>query len=124
MEVKQHSIDPGPIYKIDLDMSKPSCTLHNLPKYSFPKGKVADHLTLLQNISKTIPGAGKYNPIRKTKILGNYLYKTPIGAFTDEAISRAYDTPGPYNLIDTERYKMPRTPFVKIIKENESAEKA
>jgi len=97
--------------------------LHNLPKYSVPKGKVPDHLTQLQNISKTIPGTGKYNPIRKTKILGNYFYKTPIGAFTDDAMSRAYDTPGPYNLIDTERYKMPRTPFVKIIKENGSGEK-
>ena len=62
-----------------------------------------------------IPGSGKYNPIKKTKILGNYLYKTRIGGFTDDAIARAYDTPGPYDLIDTERYKMPRSPFVKII---------
>jgi len=45
MEVKQHSIDPGPIYKVELDMSKPSLTFQNLPKYSVPKGKVPDHLT-------------------------------------------------------------------------------
>ncbi len=55
--------------------------------------------------------------------MGNYFYKTPIGAFTDDAIARANETPGPYNLIDLEIYKMPRTPYVKIIKENESGEK-
>ena len=55
--------------------------------------------------------------------MGNYFYRTPIGAFTDDAIARANETPGPYNLIDLERYKMPRTPYVKIIKENESGEK-
>lgn len=38
--VKDHSMDPGPIYKIELDMTKQSIYKENSPKYRVPRGKV------------------------------------------------------------------------------------
>ena len=38
--IKVHSIDPGPKYKVELDMTQKSITLENLPNYTISKGKV------------------------------------------------------------------------------------
>lgn len=40
MYVKDHSMDPGPIYKVELDMTKPPILSENTPKYKIPIGKV------------------------------------------------------------------------------------
>ena len=82
---KIHKLDPGPIYKVELDMSKKMFTKKNNPQYLIPRGKVPTTLESIQKKSKLIPGVGKYNPDLKPKVLGNYLQKVQIGGFTDDA---------------------------------------
>lgn len=72
---KIHKLDPGPIYKVELDMSKKMFTKKNNPQYLIPRGKVPTTLESIQKKSKLIPGVGKYNPDLKPKVLGNYLQK-------------------------------------------------
>jgi hypothetical protein len=59
--VKDHSKDPGPIYKIELDMTKPHIQYENSPKYRIPRGKVPTMLDSVQKDGKLKPGVGKYN---------------------------------------------------------------
>lgn len=72
---KIHKLDPGPIYKVELDMSKKMFTKKNSPQYLIPRGKVPTTLESIQKKSKLVPGVGKYNPDLKPKVFGNYLQK-------------------------------------------------
>lgn len=49
--VKDHSLDPGPKYQIELNMSKQSVTYKNCPKYKVPSGIVPDHLDAIKKLA-------------------------------------------------------------------------
>ena len=113
--VKDHSMDPGPIYKVELDMTKQSIYLENSPKYRVPRGKVPTTLESIQKDAKAKPGVGKYNVATKAKVLGTYTQKNVGGTFTDDAIFKGMSVPAPYPSIDMNIYKN-RTSFTKITK--------
>ena len=56
--VKDHSLDPGPQYKVELDMSKQSIRYNNCPKYKVPIGIVPDHLDAVKKHAREVPGVG------------------------------------------------------------------
>ena len=113
--IKDHSMDPGPIYAVELDMSKQSIYLENSPKYRLHKGNVPKHLDQIQKLSSKIPGVGKYETMTKPKILGTYTQKNSGGTFSDAAIFKGMSTPSHYPAIDLNVIKN-RTGYTKITK--------
>ena len=64
------------------------------------KGKIPSYFEDVINQAKKTPGVGKYELIKKQKILGNYTYATQGGGFTDAAVYQGQQSPSHYPAVD------------------------
>ena len=63
----------------------------------------------MEKESAKTPGAGRYDPEKKRKILGNFKTTGFKSEFYEEAVYRGMATPSHYNSLNVEKYKMNRT---------------
>jgi len=71
MDIKKHSLDPGPKYDVTLDIGKRSSIRKNPPIILMKDANIPGHLDSLVKVAKTIPGVGKYESHKNpNKVLG------------------------------------------------------
>ena len=106
---------PGPIYDItQSDIGKKG-------KFFIPKGKIPNYIGKIQSDAKKLQAFGKYDPIKKHKILGYYnKHPSESGSCTDDAIFQGMQTPSPsqYTSVDLNKIKK-RSFAVNIVKPKE-----
>lgn len=66
----QHRNDPGPKYKVELDMSKKSPTRDNPPRIKIMNTKIPTDIQLIEAQAKKTPASNFYNPNKVHKVLG------------------------------------------------------
>lgn len=111
---KQKAFVPGPIYDTNTAMGKRSPTKHNPLIVKFHKSKIPNFIDNTISMAKLYPGVGKYDTETKRKIVGAPKQTSPKGEFLNEAMFKGMKSAEYYNLVDVEKYKMNRSPILKI----------
>lgn len=74
-------------------------------KSSLPKAaKITFSSEIIKKSEKT-PGVGKYELLKKNRILGNYKYNQERNGFTENAMFNGLQSPSTYDHINTDIYK-------------------